>query len=80
MITASLKFDCCGCSKSVTIENIYMQARIESAFGGQLLSVTIKPKLDPEDYTPDGWVAFDPYTKVTYCTDCWNHIMDNDYE
>mgnify|MGYP007100082236 CR=1 FL=1 len=23
---------------------------------------------------PDGWVAFDPYTNVTYCPTCWADI------
>ncbi len=27
-----------------------------------------------EDITPDGWVAFDPYTQCTYCPACWAGI------
>ena len=24
---------------------------------------------------PDGWVAFDPWTKCCYCPECWAEIM-----
>ncbi len=26
------------------------------------------------EVAPDGWIAFDPYTQVTYCPDCWADI------
>ena len=26
------------------------------------------------DATPDGWIAFDPYTKCTYCPTCWAEL------
>ena len=28
--------------------------------------------------TPEGWVAFDPYTACTYCPACWEGIMAED--
>ena len=28
-----------------------------------------------EDVTPEGWIAFDPYTYCTYCPECWKGIV-----
>ena len=27
-----------------------------------------------ESATPEGWMAFDPYTGMTYCSECWESI------
>lgn len=27
-----------------------------------------------EELTPEGWVAFDPYTSCCYCPNCWKEI------
>ena len=27
-----------------------------------------------QSVTPEGWVAFDPYTHCTYCPKCWAEI------
>jgi len=28
-----------------------------------------------EGITPEGWVAYDPYTFATYCPECWAEIV-----
>lgn len=31
---------------------------------------------DPiERVVPEGWHAFDPYTQVSYCPECWDSIV-----
>ncbi len=32
------------------------------------------PVNSPQEIAPDGWVAFDPYTFLCYCPDCWAEI------
>ena len=32
----------------------------------------------PQDVAPEGWVAFDPYTKCCYCPKCWEEILSPD--
>lgn len=29
----------------------------------------------PDDVSPEGWVAADPYTYMTYCPKCWAAIL-----
>jgi len=29
----------------------------------------------PQDVAPEGWVAFDPYTRCCYCPKCWASII-----
>lgn len=36
------------------------------------------PSNTVEDVTPEGWVAFDPYTYCTYCPKCWAKIEGGD--
>jgi hypothetical protein len=31
-----------------------------------------------ESVTPEGWVAFDPYTGCCYCAKCWIGIVSDD--
>lgn len=31
----------------------------------------------PEDVTPEGWVASDPYTGCCYCPTCWEGIVNH---
>jgi len=31
-----------------------------------------------EDVTPEGWVAFDPYTHCCYCPECWASVIADD--
>ena len=72
MITVT--FSCCGCDAV---------AKGTEGLRRQFLSITGRDygfgsyRYDTaEDVTPEGWIAFDPYTGCTYCPDCWASIKD----
>ena len=33
-----------------------------------------------QSVAPDGWILFDPYTRITYCPECWAIIEAPDKE
>ncbi len=74
MIRATITYGCGGCHEEFTTEPISIRARTESAFGGPIVKVIVKPKLDAEEHAPEGWVVYDPYTLVTYCPTCWDDV------
>ena len=65
-------FRCGGCDASATVSNaIHRRFQSFSGRGHGFGAYRVTPV---EDAAPDGWVAFDPYTQVTYCPECWASI------
>lgn len=78
-MTINVLFECGGCSaKAQGTAPLRREFRSYSGraygIGGTVNVNTI------EDVTPEGWVAFDPYTYATYCPDCWAQIIAEDDE
>lgn len=74
-MSIKIEFECSGCRKKSGAIRL-PRATFKSANGkGYGLGVWIYPTI--ADQAPEGWVAFDPYTHVTYCDECWYDI-END--
>lgn len=61
-ITVTFKFECSGCFKSVEVDGGRLHSNFHGISGGN--------SADAEKVCPEGWMAFDPYTRCTYCPDC----------
>lgn len=63
-------FECGGCFKkaSARMKRKFISITGKSWGFGSAHTDTI------EEITPDGWIAFDPYTYCTYCPECWASI------
>lgn len=69
-----LVFSCGGCN---AVTEGWMQRRFVSVSGrswglGSYVTDSV------EDITPEGWIAFDPYTSCTYCPECWAEIESDE--
>lgn len=66
-------FECSGCGekadgiKPLRKEFVSVSGR-SYGLGSARWSVGV------DDVVPDGWIAFDPYTHITYCPTCWASI------
>ena len=68
MIT--VKFECGGCFKT---EEAQMKRQFVSLNGkGYGFGSYHTDSID--EITPEGWIAFDPWTQCTYCPECWESI------
>lgn len=66
---------CSGCPREATV-NVGANV-ISVPIGGGIDRVAVeKPRVD--ESAPDGWIAFDPYTHVTYCPECWDRIENGE--
>lgn len=65
-------FECGGCSAKTQPQRL--SSRFQSMFGDKGWGFGHWVNQKPEDVAPEGWVAFDPYTRCTYCPDCWKEI------
>ena len=65
-------FKCGGCDESVTVRNAIR--RTFQSFSGGGCGLGTYSENSVADIAPEGWVAFDPYTQVTYCPECWAEI------
>ena len=73
MIT--LTFQCGGCDAKVEgagpLRSEFKSFTGRSwGFGGRVETTTT------QSVTPQGWIAFDPYTGCTYCPKCWAEITE----
>jgi hypothetical protein len=75
-MSVTTTFKCDGCeavakgTDSLRVEFRSFSGR-SYGFGFAVPVNTIK------DVTPEGWIAYDPYTYCTYCPTCWEAI-END--
>ncbi len=67
-MSVTVRFSCGGCDATAEGTN-----RLRLACGS--MRGTIMPANTVEDVTPEGWVAFDPYTGACYCPRCWAQIL-----
>ena len=78
-MSITVQFECGGCFKSVP-GTTFLSTEFRSVsgrahgFGGQVMKRGIA------EVTPEGWIAFDPYTACTYCPECWKSIVDEPVE
>ena len=70
MITVT--FHCSGCS--ATAPGKRPLERHFTSISGRAYGLGSYQDDRPADVAPDGWIAHDPYTQVTYCPDCWAEI------
>ena len=71
-MSVKVKFECDGCDKDA-----WGKHRLASKFvslSGRSYGFGSWHDDKIEDVTPDGWVAFDPYTRCCYCPECWADI------
>ncbi len=72
-MTIRVVFECGGCD--ATAEGTTWLKKEFVSFSGRSHGFgRAVPANTVEDVTPEGWVAFDPYTYCTYCPTCWAGI------
>ena len=73
-MSVTVHFRCCGCT--ATAEGTEPLRREFRSFSGRSYGFgTPVAANDVESVTPDGWIAFDPYTYACYCPECWESIL-----
>lgn len=71
-MAVTVNFECGGCFKKVA-GTTFLRSHFQSINGKGYGFGTWKADT-PQDVAPEGWVAFDPYTKACYCPQCWAEI------
>lgn len=66
-------FECGGCFKKEPGTK-WISQHFQS-FSGRSYGIGSYVRDTIEDVTPEGWIAFDPYTQCTYCPECWASIV-----
>lgn len=66
-------FECSGCDAKAEGAG-RLEKRFVSVSGRDHGFGAARWKVRVEDVVPEGWVAFDPYTYMTYCPKCWAAI------
>lgn len=65
-------FSCDGCEAEAPGLDLLRQIEVPAMGGGYYVSTN---KVALSEITPPYWVAFDPYTAMTYCPECWASII-----
>lgn len=74
-MSVTVKFSCGGCD-AVADGTTFLRREFVSVSGRSYGFGSFRPANAVEDVTPEGWVAFDPYTGCCYCPTCWASIVD----
>lgn len=77
MLQIDIHFDCGGCDAKETVHTSISREFTSfsgRSFGFGTYNLTPSSSKMVKAATPDGWVAFDPYTSCTYCPKCWASI------
>ena len=69
-------FKCAGCDAKAD-GTIPLRKHFVSFSGRDHGYGTSQWKTRVEDVVPEGWIAFDPYTHMTYCPKCWQEIQEH---
>lgn len=73
-MSVTLKFSCNGCD--AVAEGTGRLCKEFLSFSGRDYGFgTLRWITKPEDVAPEGWIAADDYTYMTYCPACWAEIM-----
>lgn len=80
-VTAILKYSCGGCDKTEEVQVPRLGSRFHGISGGESgVGRWVNERADAEAHCPEGWMAFDPYTRCTYCPDCVEAIWPDPEE
>jgi len=72
-VSVTLVFACCGCpAKAKGVGPL--RKEFVSVSGRSCGFGSARWMNTPDDLAPEGWIAADPYTHVTYCPKCWAEI------
>lgn len=71
-MSVNIQFSCGGCQ--ATAEGTSPIRRRFESFSGRPWGLGGYKVDTIESVTPDGWIAFDPYTQCCYCPTCWAEI------
>jgi hypothetical protein len=74
-VTVHVEFRCGGCEAKAW--GTHWLKREFRSFSGRTYGIggTV-PSNTIEDITPEGWIAYDPWTYCCYCPKCWTEIQD----
>jgi len=72
----TVKFNCGGCDKTVD-GTTFLSSHFHGITGDSYGFGHWKND-KAEDVCPEGWIAFDPYTRGTYCPECWAEIISDE--
>ena len=72
-MTVTVKFSCGGCDATAE-GTTWLRKEFRSITGRSWGFGRPVPVNTVEDVTPEGWIAYDPYTYCTYCPKCWADI------
>ena len=72
-MSVRVMFECDGCDAKAE-GTAPLRKRFVSVSGRDHGFGTARWENTPDDVAPEGWVAADPYTYVTYCPKCWHEI------
>lgn len=80
-ITATLRYGCGGCFRVEEIEIPHLKSRFHGFYGQEHgFGYWVNEHIDAEKHCPEGWMAFDPYTRCTYCPECVESIWPDPEE
>jgi len=68
-------FSCDGCHAEA-VGTSPLRREFVSVTGRSYGLGSYRPANSIEDVTPEGWIAYDPYTQCTYCPKCWAEIKE----
>ena len=67
-------FHCNGCfAKAEGTDRLRVTFRSFSGRFGRVVATNTVA-----DITPEGWIAYDPYTFCTYCPKCWAQVIGDE--
>lgn len=69
-MSVTIELSCDGCD-ATTQGTTSVKPTSTPVWGGDMWRRD-EPNIAPA--VPAGWVAFDPYTRCTYCPSCWTEI------
>lgn len=80
-IKVVLTYECSGCFETTEVTIPRLGSRFHGINGrehgfGQWVNETV----DAEAHVPEGWMAFDPYTRCCYCPKCVESIWPDPEE
>lgn len=80
-VTATLRYSCGGCDKVEEVQVPRLGSRFHGISGGESgFGRWVNEVIDAEKHCPEGWMAFDPYTRCCYCPDCVESIWPDPEE
>lgn len=80
-VKVTLTYACGGCDAVEVVEIDRLSSRFHG-FNGQEhgFGHWQNETVDAEAHCPEGWMAFDPYTRCTYCPECIEKIWPDPEE